>query len=164
MHLPHFDVPKTYSPDSYLRELCEQGIMRRYHISARELENKPERAELKDRLAYELRVIQQTGFASYFLIVQDFVNWAKDHHITVLAAWPAVYWPRRDLAEPGLRKIRAFYESLGVPVLGDPLDTMPPLEQFFDTNNHLTAEAAKERTDALVRQLMPFLHVPSGAK
>jgi hypothetical protein len=96
--------------------------------------------------------------------VRKFVAWAKDHRITVLAAWPAVYWPRRDLAEPGLGKIRAFYESLDVPVLGDPMDTMPPLEQFFDTNNHLTAEAAKERTEVLVRQLMPFLRVPSGAK
>ncbi len=82
-HLPHFDVPKQYDPDSYLKELCERGVLRRYQIPVSELEARPEYAQLKDRLAYELRVIKETGFASYFLIVQDFVNWAKEHHIVV---------------------------------------------------------------------------------
>ncbi len=77
--LPHFDVPKGKTPDSYLRELCEAGIERRYGSTIEILRSKV----IHDRLEYELGVIIKTGFAPYFLIVQDFVNWAKDHGIIV---------------------------------------------------------------------------------
>jgi hypothetical protein len=89
--------------------------------------------------------------------VQNLITWARQNGVTVLANWPTVYWPRRDLAEPGLRQIEAFYKSLGIPVLGNPEDTMLPLENFFDTNNHLTAEAARERTARLIVLLRPYL-------
>jgi len=73
--LPYFKVPEGKTPDEYLRELCKEGLKRRYgeHPSPKILE----------RLEYELSVIKQTGFASYFLIVQDFVNWAKKQRIIV---------------------------------------------------------------------------------
>ncbi|MCD6270544.1 DNA polymerase III subunit alpha [bacterium] len=74
--LPFFKTPNGQSPDQYLRELCIKG-----------LENKKEQIENKEeavkRLNYELSVIEKTGFASYFLIVQDFVNWAKNNRIVV---------------------------------------------------------------------------------
>ena len=73
--LPKFDTPVGKTPDEYLEELCYQGIKRRYG-------EKPEK-EILDRLNFELGVIKQTGFASYFLIVQDFVNWAKNNRIVV---------------------------------------------------------------------------------
>jgi len=73
--LPYFEVPKGKSPDEYLKELCWQGIKKRFG------EN-PER-KIIQRLEYELSVIKKTGFASYFLIVQDFVNWAKNQRIVV---------------------------------------------------------------------------------
>lgn len=74
--LPHFPIPEGYAnADEYLKYLAEQGLSRRYG------ENPGE--EVLKRLQYELDVIKQTGFASYFLIVQDFVNWAKDHSIVV---------------------------------------------------------------------------------
>jgi len=73
--LPQFKVPSKKSPDEYLEELCYQGIKRRYEIN--------QKKEIFDRLNYELSVIKQTGFASYFLIVQDFVNWAKENRIIV---------------------------------------------------------------------------------
>ncbi|HLN13126.1 MAG TPA: DNA polymerase III subunit alpha, partial [bacterium] len=66
--LPHVDVPKGETPDSYLRGLCERGIVRIYG------EMTPARRE---RLEYELGVITKTGYAAYFLIVQDFVNFAR---------------------------------------------------------------------------------------
>jgi hypothetical protein len=94
--------------------------------------------------------------------VQRFVAWARDNHVIVLATWPAVYWPRRALAQDGLQKIKAYYESLGVLVIGDPTDTMLQLDHFFDTNNHLTAEAAEGRTERLVQQLRPILRTKSG--
>ncbi len=74
VQLPHFTVPEGQTPDSYLRQLAEGGIPRRYGQSSQ---------AVSERLEYELSVIAKTGFASYFLIVQDFVNWAKDHSIVV---------------------------------------------------------------------------------
>jgi len=74
--LPYFDIPNGKSPDEYLRELCYQGL--ESHKSRIK-----DQKEAIDRLEYELSVIKQTGFASYFLIVQDFVNWAKQNRIVV---------------------------------------------------------------------------------
>ena len=67
--------------------------------------------------------------------LRQFVKWAREHDIRVVVSWPAVYWPSKDKAAPGLVKLRAFYESLGLPVLGDPMDTMRPLDEFFKTNS-----------------------------
>lgn len=73
--LPRFETPDGKSPDEYLKELCEQGLKMRFG------ENPGK--EAVDRLNYELSVISQTNFASYFLIVQDFVRWAKEKRIVV---------------------------------------------------------------------------------
>ena len=73
--LPYFEVPNSKTPDEYLEKLCKQGLKKRFKDNL----NK----EIIDRLSYELSVIKQTGFASYFLIVQDFVNWAKSQRIIV---------------------------------------------------------------------------------
>jgi DNA polymerase III subunit alpha len=73
--LPHFDVPKGYNAESYLRKLTEDGLEKRFRKEITQTH--------KDRMEYELGVIEKTGFASYFLIVQDFVNWAKDRGIVV---------------------------------------------------------------------------------
>jgi DNA polymerase-3 subunit alpha len=71
--LPYFKVPNGQTPGSYLKQLCQKGLTKRYP-------EKPSQ-EILDRLDYELKVIEKTGFASYFLIVQDFVNWAKSKNI-----------------------------------------------------------------------------------
>lgn len=81
--LPLFSVPAGCTANSYLEELCTRGTTKRYGISPRDLAENPAYAEIRTRLAYELSIIQQTGFASYFLIVQDFVNWAKQRGIVV---------------------------------------------------------------------------------
>ncbi|MDP2909586.1 MAG: DNA polymerase III subunit alpha [bacterium] len=73
--LPHYEVPDGKTADEYLKKLCFEGLKKRYG------EN-PEKHFI-DRLEYELSVIEKTGFASYFLIVQDFVNWAKSQRIVV---------------------------------------------------------------------------------
>ena len=74
--LPYFETPNGKTPDDYLKELCYKGLEERKSL----LKNKKEAIE---RLEYELSVIKKTGFASYFLIVQDFVNWAKSKRIVV---------------------------------------------------------------------------------
>lgn len=72
--LPKFDTPEGRTSNEYLRELLMSKLKDRY----------PEiTQEVKDRLEYELGVIEKTGFADYFLIVQDFVNWAKERGIVV---------------------------------------------------------------------------------
>jgi len=73
--LPHFETPQNKDPDQYLKELCYQGLK----AKAKEISSK----QAKQRLEYELSVIKKMGFASYFLIVQDFINWAKKNRIVV---------------------------------------------------------------------------------
>lgn len=72
--LPHFDVPEGYTPLEYLRELCENGINERYGEMT---------DELRERLDYELDTISSMGFVDYFLIVWDFIKYAKDNGIAV---------------------------------------------------------------------------------
>ncbi|PIW91200.1 MAG: DNA polymerase III subunit alpha, partial [Candidatus Nealsonbacteria bacterium CG_4_8_14_3_um_filter_39_7] len=67
--LPKFEVPSGKTPDEYLRELCLEGVEKRYPEG--------DRSKILERMEYELSAIQKMGLASYFLIVQDFVNWAK---------------------------------------------------------------------------------------
>ena len=74
--LPHFETPNGKSPDEYLKELCFEGL-EKHKSQIKDLK------KAKERLEYELSVIKQTGFASYFLIVQDFVRWAKENRIVV---------------------------------------------------------------------------------
>ncbi len=68
VRLPHFPVPPGETPDSYLRRLCEDGIRRLYGQIT---------PALRERLDSELGVIARTGYAAYFLIVADFVNFAR---------------------------------------------------------------------------------------
>lgn len=75
INLPKFEAPSGKPTDEYLEELCFQGLKKRYG-------ERPEKFVL-ERLNYELSIIKKTGFASYFLIVQDFVNWAKGNRIVV---------------------------------------------------------------------------------
>ncbi|EKE15832.1 MAG: hypothetical protein ACD_11C00103G0034 [uncultured bacterium] len=73
--LPHFDVPEGYTDLTYLRHLTEEGLKKRY--------KEQHTQNHIDRMNYELSVIEKTGYSSYFLIVQDFVNWAKNQGIVV---------------------------------------------------------------------------------
>jgi len=73
--LPEYKVPKGFTPQTYLKKLCDKGMKDRY---GKNITKKHE-----ERLTFELTVIEKMGFAGYFLIVQDFVNWAKDNGIIV---------------------------------------------------------------------------------
>ena len=72
--LPHFEVPEGYSSWTYLNKLCDDGLINRYGESAE---------EHRPRLNYELGVIQTMGYVDYFLIVWDFINFARTHGIPV---------------------------------------------------------------------------------
>src|SRR3989344_5672023 len=73
--LPYYEVPKGKTSESYLRELVQAGVVKRFGTE--------QTKRITDRIDYELSVIEKTGFASYFLIVQDVVNWAKNNGIVV---------------------------------------------------------------------------------
>lgn len=72
--LPKYDVPAGFSAWDYLNKLCFEGLERKY-ASVTE--------ELKSRLTYELDVIRKMGYVDYFLIVWDFIKYARDHEIMV---------------------------------------------------------------------------------
>ncbi|HWR62152.1 MAG TPA: DNA polymerase III subunit alpha [Clostridia bacterium] len=74
VHLPAFDVPEGFTSDTYIRELCYQGLEKRYS----EITD-----ELRERAEYELSIITRMGYADYYLIVWDYVKFAKDNGIMV---------------------------------------------------------------------------------
>lgn len=78
IQLPHFNVPVGYDGNSYLKKICLEGLIKRYGKNYDEVTQ-----EIKDRMDFELSVIIKMGWPSYFLIVQDFVNWAKNNNIVV---------------------------------------------------------------------------------
>ena len=78
IHLPQFIVPDGSDENDYLRKLCLIGAEKRYGLPIERLDE-----EKRERLDYELSVIKKMGWPSYFLIVADFVNWAKDNKIVV---------------------------------------------------------------------------------
>ena len=72
--LPHFDVPEGFTAWEYLQKLCLEGFAKRYP-------DQPE--ELRERLLYELNTIHTMGYVDYFLIVWDFIHYAKSRSIMV---------------------------------------------------------------------------------
>ena len=72
--LPHYDVPEGFDAWTYLQHLCAEGMKKRYPVITE---------ELQARLDYELGVIHKMGFDDYYLIVWDFIKYAKDHDIPV---------------------------------------------------------------------------------
>jgi len=74
IHLPHFNPPENKTRDGLLKELVEEGLKKRYPVIDE---------TIRERVNHELKIIQQSGFISYFLIVWDFIRYAKDKGIPV---------------------------------------------------------------------------------
>jgi len=75
IQLPYFKVPEGFDDKSFLRHLTEEGLKEKFGENVTK--------EYRDRLEYELSIIDKMGYPSYFLIVQDFVNWARNQGIVV---------------------------------------------------------------------------------
>lgn len=113
--------------------------------------------ELTDCLVTGLTSDHAAGFDK----IREFVRWAREHHVTVLATFPnLMHQPPYDgpNARQAIKVITDFYASLGVPVAGTAQAAILPADQFFDTPYHLTHEAAIERTERLVPALKPYLN------
>ena len=74
IHLPRYPIETGETAEQMLRRLCSEGLARRYD---------PDRQDARDRLEYELSVIVQMGYVDYFLIVWDFIRYAREHGIMV---------------------------------------------------------------------------------
>ena len=109
-HLPLFEVPDGYDPESYLRHLCELGLRRRYDEQA-------DAPEVRARLEHELNIIHTMGFDTYFLIVWDLCMAARKRDI---------WWNVRGSAAGS---IVAY--SLGITIV-DPLATGLIFERFLN--------------------------------
>jgi len=72
--MPNFEVPTGLTPDEFLRQLINENVKKRYN------EVTP---HIQERIDYELSIISNKGYSTYFLVVADFVNWAKDNEISV---------------------------------------------------------------------------------
>jgi len=98
-YLPKYKVPDGETLDTYIAALIDKGLERRFReFSDRGVSFDPDR--YRERCKTELAVIQKMGFSGYFLIVWDFINWAKDHGIPVgpgrgSGAGSAVAWALR---------------------------------------------------------------------
>ncbi|WP_196592523.1 DNA polymerase III subunit alpha [Pectinatus sottacetonis] len=74
LHLPYFPLPEGITDKEYLRKLCEENLPKRYQVVTK---------SVRDRLEYELGIINKMGYDSYFLIVWDFINFARNNNIVV---------------------------------------------------------------------------------
>ncbi|MCU0665919.1 MAG: DNA polymerase III subunit alpha [Candidatus Omnitrophica bacterium] len=74
LHLPRYEPPENQTKENYLEKLCLEGIKKRFEQIT---------PEIKERLEYESRIIKNMGFTSYFLIVWDFIRYAKEKNIPV---------------------------------------------------------------------------------
>ena len=77
--IPNYSIPDGYTHDEYLVEISWEGLLWRRESPSREQITD----EYRDRLLYELQIMQQMGFATYFLVVWDYIKYARDHAIPV---------------------------------------------------------------------------------
>ncbi len=82
LRFPVYQAPDGFTREQYLRHLCEEGLRDRYGIEWKKPKNEQEK-QIVDRVEFELKIMEKTGFVSYFLIVWDFVHFAKSHAIPV---------------------------------------------------------------------------------
>ena len=77
--IPNFPIPANHTADTYLEEVTWSGLLDRFNAKSRsELEER-----YRERLEYELEMMQEMGFATYFLVVWDYIKFARDHGIAV---------------------------------------------------------------------------------
>jgi len=129
--LPHFDVPEGETPDTYIKKLAYERIKGRY---------KEITSEMRKRLDYELDIIAKKGYSTYFLVVADFVTWAKQKEIAV--------GPGRGSAAGSL-----VAYSLGITDL-DPLKHSLPFERFLNPDRpsppDIDLDFADDRRDEVI--------------
>jgi DNA polymerase-3 subunit alpha len=140
--IPSFPLPDGADPAKYLRDLCYKGLVEKYNIKDSEFRIKNsefitdnnEVQKLVDMLNYELKIIEDMGFVGYFLIVWDFVKWAKDNEIVVGpgrgSAAGALVSYTLDITEIDPLKYRLLFERF----LNPARISMPDIDMDFADN------------------------------
>lgn len=147
--LPKFPVPEDRKPEDYLKELVEDRVKMRYAVLTQ---------EVKDRISYELDIITKKGYSTYFLIVSDFVNWAKSNGIAV--------GPGRGSAAGsvisyilGITGLDPFYFHLPFERFLNPQRPSPPdidLDFADDRRDEVIAYVTNRYGDDKVAQIITF--------
>jgi hypothetical protein len=126
----------------------------------------PERRPADSAVRSMLTYIPAYGFPASvpgFPPIREFCAWAKANKVRVLATFPGTCH-RPEYDQPGAKQMpvqfRAFFEPMGVPVLGDISEAMLPEEKMFDSLYHPLRSAALERTRQLLVHLAPYLKPP----
>lgn len=93
-------------------------------------------------------------------VLKNFIIWAQKNNIQIIATWPNTVW-FEEYSEPEtqlyFQSIKDFYQSLNVPVLGEPRDFMYDKSMFYDTEYHLHDRGVRLRTQQLIQLLQPYL-------
>ena len=139
--LPAFDVPEVHTEASYLREQCIEGLKVRY--------GDPVPDEVMERLDTELAVINEKGFAAYFLIVADFTRWAKEQGIGV--------GPGRGSAAGSI-----IAYSLGITSL-DPIEQGLLFERFLNPERTEMPDIDMDFDDARRGEVIDYVRDKYGA-
>jgi DNA polymerase-3 subunit alpha len=147
--LPNFDVPESFTNESYLEHLCRKGVRYRYGR---------EDGEIGERLSYELGVINKMGFTNYFLVVWDFVRFARERGILVgpgrgSAAGSIVTYALEITALDPLRYGLIFERFLNPSRI-----TMPDIDIDFadDRRSEVIDYVVKKYGDDRVAQIVTF--------
>ncbi|MDD2823075.1 MAG: DNA polymerase III subunit alpha [Candidatus Daviesbacteria bacterium] len=140
-YFPIFDIPQGLSAMDYLRQQCEIGFKEKYPEGSKKL---PATMEvLRERLDYELSVIEKKNYPTYFLIVSDFINWSHDQKIITNT---------RGSAAGSL-----VLFCLGVTNI-DPIEYMLPFERFLNPFRpslpDIDSDIADDRRDDVIRYIM----------
>ncbi len=149
--LPYFNVPDNLPAEVYLKNLCQEGLNKKYPGRLAE-------PKILTRLDYELSVIAKTGFASYFLIVHDFISWAKKNGIIVgpgrgSAAGSLVSY-LLDITEIDPLKYDLIFERF----LNPERISMPDIDMDFadDRRDEVIAYVRQKYGDDHVAQIITF--------
>ncbi len=126
------------------------------------------RARIPDRVTaeFEVRPALASGLSktrSGMAEIQEFIDWAKTHGVRVLATFPNLCETPDYLApkaQSTAEEITDFFQSRGVPMVGDYRGSLLPRGEFYDTSYHLTEEAAAERTKRLAASLKSYFPPP----
>ncbi|MBI4054279.1 MAG: DNA polymerase III subunit alpha, partial [Candidatus Doudnabacteria bacterium] len=127
---PHFDIPPGSDYNRHLKTLAEQGLQKQYGNNLTVLAD--QQPEVVERLNYELDIISQKGYASYFLVVADYTNWSRQHGIIATTRGSAA------------GSLVAF--GLGITTI-NPLDYQLPFERFLTVERPLPPDIDMDFAD-----------------
>ena len=150
--------PSAYSPISPGIDCVDENGDEVYNMAAKRPTPPPAMYTPIEVLDKGLTTESTDGFR----IISEFLLWARAHHLTVLATFPAVIdQPQyhEANAREAIQTITHFYATRHVPLIGTAEENMLPFDQFFDTVYHMTHEAALARTSRLIGELRPSLPV-----